>query len=933
LILSGREAETARIGSFLRELPKGSCVLLLEGEAGIGKTTLLEYGRKAALELDLFVLSARPVETEMALAYAGLADLLEPIPQSLVDTLPPPQRQAIRQAVLRMEPARDPIDPRTTSTAVRTLLRSLADTNPIVVIVDDLPWLDPASARTLSFALRRMDHEPVGLLAAARTSWSVDEFPLGVEGMPPGKIKRVRVSPLSLRAMRELLGTHFGLFPGRSKLVRLHEICGGNPLYALELGERIRLNPQSSLSEWPDVPEPLRRLVLGRIVALPAEARDVLLVCALATDAALPVIYAAARRRATAQADLEKGVREGLVTIADSQVSFVHPVIRSVVIGEAQPAERRAAHCRLASVVGDIEAKARHLALGAQAPDESVGLVIEESARIAAHRGACEIAGDLAEMAATLTPIARAKVRQRRIILAAEQLFEASNPVRACSLLEGILDAVPSGPGRGEVLRRLARYRVFRGAPVAVWRATLQQALTESGRDSALRTVILLDQAVVASNSGDYPEAKRYGLLAMESAEHTGDAALQAQCCAGLAFLEFVTGEGVKPDLIERARDGPAQPQWLSMEKRPNVVVGHVLHWAGDLDGARACYEEEYARALAEGVETDLPLVLWAMSENEAWAGDWQRALQLASEGYSLAEDSASPVAIAFMSAARGLVHAYQGRIELARSDAARTVDLARALGVPLLAIIGVQPLGIAALSVGDARGAHRQLGSLAETVLTVGMPEPSLCRFVPDEIEALTRLGESDMAGALLDLFEARSVQVRREWGVGAARRCLGLLRASRGDLNGASTALEAALGVHRQLQMPFEEARTLLVAGEVHRRARHKRMAASFLREAVQAFDRLGAPLWTARAQDELDRVGIRGPRAESGPGLTAAERRVADLVVTGCTNNEIAAALFMGQRTVEAHLSRVYRKLGVRSRTGLCRVLATPDVPVAH
>jgi DNA-binding CsgD family transcriptional regulator/tetratricopeptide (TPR) repeat protein len=458
--------------------------------------------------------------------------------------------------------------------------------------------------------------------------------------------------------------------------------------------------------------------------------------------------------------------------------------------------------------------------------------------------------------------------------------------------------------------------------------ATLHEALAHAADDSALRTVILLDQAVVASNAGNSADAMRYRLLAMESAEETGDEALLAQCCAGLAFQAFATGEGVQLELIARARAGPKQPPWLSMEKRPDVAVGHILHWVGDLDGARACYEQEYARAVAEGTETGLPLVLWAMAETEAWAGNWPRAEQLADEGYSLAEDSASPAAIALMAGPRALLHAYQGRIESAQRDAAHAVELARALGMPLLAILGAQPFGIAALSIGDAPTAHRQLESFAAAVLAAGIAEPSLCRFVPDEIEALTRLGQFGSAEALLGPFEARSAQLGRGWGIATAGRCRGLMLATRGDSGGAAASLESALTEIRQLALPFEEARTLLVAGEVHRRAKHKHMAASFLRDALHKFECLGAPLWAERARSELQRVGLRGPRPEAGQGLTAAERHVADLAVAGRTNNEIAAELFMGLRTVEAHLSRVYRKVGVRSRTGLSRVLASPE-----
>ncbi len=238
MIPLGRQAEIARIESFLVGVSGGPQLLLLEGDAGIGKTALLEYGRNAAAELGRHVLSTAPVETEMPLAYAGLADLLETIPQALVDALPFPQRHAVRQAVFQIEPSPEPIERRAMSMAVRALLQSLAQTRPVVLVIDDLPWLDPPSARILSFVMRRMHREPLGLLAAARTGWSEERLPLAVDGIPAGTLDRVHVGPLSLGAIREILGTRLGTTPGRSFLVRLHKISGGNPLFALELAKR-----------------------------------------------------------------------------------------------------------------------------------------------------------------------------------------------------------------------------------------------------------------------------------------------------------------------------------------------------------------------------------------------------------------------------------------------------------------------------------------------------------------------------------------------------------------------------------------------------------------------------------------------------------------------------------------------------------------------
>jgi DNA-binding CsgD family transcriptional regulator len=928
----GRDAEAAEISRFLHELSSGPRVLLIEGEAGIGKTTLLREGQNAAVQLGITVLSAFPVESEVPLEFAGLADLLDRVPAAVIDGLPAPQQQAICHAVLRAEPPRRPADPRTVATAVLTLLRRLAREHLVVVVIDDLPWLDAPSARALSFALRRLRLEPVGLLAAGRTDWAADPLRLATDSVPAYRVDRLRLGPLSLGAIRELLATQTTLRPGRSLLLRLHETSGGNPLFALELAARARASIRPGPRETLDVPGSLLRLVSGRVTSLPPGARDVLLVCALAAEPVLPVVSAAARHPATAYADLQTGIQAGLLINVRGDIAFVHPLMRSVVVEQARAADRRAAHRRLAAVVRGPEERARHLALGAEGPDEAVAGELEAATRMAAHRGACDTAGDLAELAVTLTPLAQAESQRRRTVLAAEQRFEASDPARACSLLESVIDAEPPGPARAELQRRLARYCVFRGGTLSAWTASLARALDEAGDDTAVRTVIMMDQTVAASHTGNLSEAIESAGLILELAERAADKQLEAQCCGALAFAQFLLGNGPRHDLISRALAGPEQTARLSMELRPNVAVAHILHWTDDLDGARILYQQEYAKAMAQGVQTGLPFLLWAQAENEGWAGNWPRAEDLATEGYSLAEDSGSLGAIAFMSAARGLMHAYRGRIDAGQSDAARAIELARKLEMPLLATMAAQAFGIAALSAGDARGAHDWLGPFAETALADGVREPALCRFLPDEIEALARLGEFGMAEALLGPFEARSAQLGRRWGIAAAGRCRGLLLAARGDLTGGEAALDDGLKAQQRLAMPFERARTLLAAGEVHRRQRHKHAALTLLQAALAIFERLGAPLWQRRVTDELGRLGTHVTPPETEPVLTAAEQRVADLVAEGHTNPEIAAELFMGRRTVEAHLSRVYRKLGVRSRTELCRKQISNGPPQA-
>jgi DNA-binding CsgD family transcriptional regulator len=810
---------------------------------------------------------------------------------------------------------------------VLTLLRSLAGTHPVVVGIDDLPWLDTPSALVLSFALRRLRLEAVGVLAAVRTDWWAGPPRLATDAIPEERVDRLRLGPLSLAAIRELLSTRATPCPGRSLLVRLYQAAGGNPLFAMELAGRattgIVPGPRDSL----DVPDSLQRLVAGRITGLPRRTRDVLLVCALAEEPTVPLVYTAARQPATARADLHAGVQAGLLLDAGGQVTFVHPLMRSVVIGQARAADRRAAHRRLAAVVRGAEARARHLALEAEGPDEAAAGEVEAAARTAACRGAWDTAGDLAELAVALTPLAEPERQRRRIVLAAEQRFEASDPICACSLLESVVDAEPPGPARAELLRRMARYRVSHGEPPSSWAASLGRVLEEAGGDHAARTAIMMDQVVAATYAAEFPEAIRSATMVLETAERAGDKPLEAQSCAALALAEFLHGGGTRPDLISRALAGPEQSPSLSIDLRPRVAVGHILHLTDDLDGARTLYQQEYARAREQGVQAGLPLLLRAQAENEGRAGNWPRAEHLIAEGYRLAEDSGSPAAMAYASASRGLLHAYQGRIAASQLDAARAVELASNLGMPLLAASAAQAFGIAALSSGDARGAQARLAPFLATIRVAGIAEPGLYRFLPDGIEALTRLGDLGEAETLLAPFEIRSAQLGRGWGMATAGRCRGLLLAARGNLAGAEEVIEAAVAMHQHLPMPFEEARTLLAAGEIHRRARHKQRAAGLLQAALVIFERLGAALWQRRVLGELMRGGGHSAPTENRQVLTAAEQRVADLVAVGHTNPEIAAELFMGQRTVEAHLSKVFRKLGVRSRTELCRALILP------
>lgn len=918
---TGRDRESADIEQFFDELPGGISCLVFEGEPGIGKTTLLGRARALAAERHYEVLSATPVELEMPWDYSGLADLMAPVSDEVLASLPPVQRAALGAAVFRDEAPSAPVHARTVATALCHVLAQMASSRPVVLVIDDLPWLDLPSARALSYALRRAGASPVALVGAVRVEWASEKPPVLTDSLDPSRVRRVAVGPLGFHALGHVVREASEVVLGRPGLVKVHELSGGNPMFALEIVKENATQLSGDAGGPLGVPGSLRRLVRRRVTGLSEDHRDLLLLAALSEEPSLRDVLAAAKSPGTAIGPV---VREGVLERRGEALFFVHPLVRSVVIEDATEAERRSAHRRLARTVGEGEARARHLGLGAEVPDEEVAAELERAAVVASARGSCDAAAALAALAVSLTPPGQAGDRRRRMLLEAENRFEASDLARACSLLEEAAGELSAGPDRAELLWRLARYSVYRGEPLFWWSERLSLAMAEAGESAGLRAAISLDLQEASAKAGDHLSAAAHGEAALELAVRAGDPALEARVCAGLAFHAFIQGQGVRSDLVERALAEVAQPVRLSVELRPRVTVADLLHFSDDLEGARALYEEEYARSAEEGIGTGLPLMMWGMVETEAWSGNWERAEELAAEGWDLAEESASPSALALMAGVRGLMHLYRGRVDEALADARRSVDIALSVGFLGAVPRGTQVFALAGLSLGEPALTHEQCGPASDFVHELGMAEPGVLRFVPDEIEALIRLGELDKGRAMLETFEGRAIALQRRWAIATSLRCRGLLEVATGDLASAASTLERALEVHKELAMPFETARSLLVAGEIARRARQKRKAQELVESAAAVFAKLGAPLWEQRAREEASRLGVRsGVRQQVAGELTEAEHKVADLVVSGLSNAEVAAALFMSQRTVEAHLTRVYAKLAVRSRTQLSLV----------
>jgi len=309
------------------------------------------------------------------------------------------------------------------------------------------------------------------------------------------------------------------------------------------------------------------------------------------------------------------------------------------------------------------------------------------------------------------------------------------------------------------------------------------------------------------------------------------------------------------------------------------------------------------------------------LAELEVSAGNWTRAEELISD---LAEINEGTVAFEVLSGVRGLLNVLRGQLETGLHNAEQGFTLASAMQLVDFVVLNARVIGLANLSIGDAAAAHAHLAPITSMAEDFGMLEPGVLRFLPDDIESLIRIGDLDQAGRLLDSFEANSQRLSRISGNAASYRCRGLLLAARGNLNDACDFAGRSAELFRQLGLPFELGRSQLVVGEILRRARRKRLAHDALTSAEAIFAGLGSPIWEQRAHEEQLRIGMRIRRdIEGGIELTNAERRVADLVVVGLTNREVAEKLFMAQRTVEAHLTKIFRKLGVRSRLQLAKV----------
>lgn len=903
-----RPLEIRAVSEFLRSAAHRPRGLVIEGEPGIGKTTLWLSGVEQARSTGFRVFTARVGQAESVLAYAAVADLLRTVEATVLAELPDVQRLAVDWVLLRAGREDHPTDQRVVAAAFAAVFDRLAARTPVVIAIDDAQWLDQSSKGVLAFAARRFNH-PLGLLLTERSDSDAGSAVTWLRLPEPDGIARLRVGPLSLGGLHVLISERLGRSFPRPTMVRIAEISGGNPFFALELARAVDVGSSNAHTGLPDSLSELMRLRIGR---LNSDARKLLLAAA---SAAKPTVELLAAVTGAPVESLGEAQAKGIIAIDDNLVRFTHPLLAQSVYTDASPAERRAIHRSLADAVTQPELKARHMALASARAKPETLAALDAAAVAARARGAPAAAAELTDLAIGLggdTPVRR--------IHAAAHHWQAGNPERARAMLEPTVDQLPAGGRRATALNLLAAMRIHDNSFL---RAVdlLKRALVDAEGNQPLRVHTLLMLSYAQLNNGEFDESLRNIEHAVTQADELGIPALVSQALAVSTMVRCMCGLGVDTPSLQRALELESPDDDAPIAFRASANSALMLAYTGRLDEAHAQMLDVRQHCVERGAETDMMFVSVFTTLIQIWRGDFANAALVAEETTERAQQLGGDHMRVIATTLRAVVAAYTGSEDHARDAGQAALEIARRCGSPRLADWSSISLGLLEVSLGKYEEALAILQPLLSRFEAVPGTEIITSAYIPDAVEAMVSLGRSGEAEPLIEALEHNGRRLDRPWMLAVGARCRGMWLAAQGDVEAATRKAQDAMAEHDRLPMPFERARTQLLLGQLHRRQRQKESSRATLREAQQAFEAMGAQLWAKRAAAELARAEAVATRDLM---LTASERRVAELAASGMTNKDVATALFISPKTVEANLARVYRKLGINTRAELGRII---------
>ncbi|MBG0850354.1 AAA family ATPase [Streptomyces spinoverrucosus] len=913
----GRADELALIDSLLADQDRSGYGpmgrgLLLRGDPGVGKTALLDIAVARGSAAGWRVLRACGVEFEAGISFATIHQMLYPL-RADVDRLPGLQRDVLHR-LFELTPEALP-DPLTAGTAVLALLDAAAAESPLLLVADDAPWIDPASATVLAFAVRRLAHAPVVLLAAGRT---------GLEGLlhHVGLPERM-VRPLDDQSASELLEVRW---PGLAPTVRRRLLAqaAGSPLALQELpatlNDRQRFGAQPLPSVLP-LSERLLDIFAPGLDQLPGTTRKALLLAALAADDGLGTIRAAARGFLDPD-DLVPAQRAGMVRAdaASGQVTFSHPLTRSAVAYLALPGERRAAHQALADALAfDPERQACHLAEASTGPDEAVARALDKAALLARRRGRASTAVATLVRAGELSP--HPGDRSRRLVEAAHLATMAGRLDQVTWLLADA-GQTPETPD-ALVFTATAHLLTNNEGDVTAAYRLLTRALDSSedaGPDSWDRYGILYALLLVSLYT---LRPQPWELLRKTMARFEPEQVVSFRLCYDAYVDPTRTSDSIRQGLARAfAALPPAAAPWEVIPLAFAALAMDILSEYRYV--VRGMIERERDGGAIAMVVPGLML----LCQDSYVHGQWDEAEELALQGLELATRYGYSFWERQIRAVLSSGAALRGDVDLARSRSKETTTWAAPRGMSATMAYALSARHLAAMGQGDFEEAHTQVAQIdLPTAPSAGIPNRWV---VLDLVEAAMRTGRREEARA--HVVAAQRAGLHR---IGTRMALITAAAAAvAADDDEAAALFEAALALPEVARYPWEQARIQFAYGQWLRRTRDTAHARIQLRAAMETFDRIGARAMVQRARNELRATGVAaaGRSDTAAPELTAQERQIADLAATGLTNKEIGARLFLSPRTVGSHLHRLFPKLGITTRAAL-RAALEARYPEAH
>ncbi|MCP9275290.1 helix-turn-helix transcriptional regulator [Mycolicibacterium arenosum] len=901
-LLAERSAELRSVTDFLTSITERPSGLVIDGEVGIGKTTLWSAAVQRAQDRRFRVLTARAGDVESGSAYAVIAELINDVDCGPADALPAVQRRAMDRMRRRELGRRSPAEDRIVATTFLSILHILAAESPVLVAIDDVQWLDAASKSVIAFVARRLDRR-IGLLLTEGSRPDTGETtaswlrPAGEE-----TIARLRLGPLSVGGLHTLLSDRLGYPLPRPTTVEIAELSRGNLHHALELARAADIrSPSNHLG----LPVPLAELVRHRMGPLRGDVRDVLLAAACASDPTVGLLAQATGSSVEHTVELLEPLEDkGIIDIQGNRVRFSHPLLARGVYADADSACRRSMHRTLADIESQPELRARHLALSSIGSDPATLTALDAATDTACARGAPAAAAELLDLARQLggdTP-------QRRI-RAAECHFQVGNAGPARAIIEPLISQLPPSPLRGTVANLLAEMCMhdnsFTGAV-----ELLRGAEDDAAADPAVLVRTFLLRSFAELNTGEYADSLQHALHAATLAGGLGLPVLASQARANKVSVGLVCGQGVDEPSLQVALSSEDPDVDVALPFSASAVNALTLAWTGHLEQARAQMQVVRNRYIERKANSHIMFVDLHSTLIDVWRADFAAATLTAEDAIERAELLGGDHRTVIAHSASALVSAYTGRERDARVDARAAIDGANRCGSTRLADTAVMALGFLDVTLGNYAEALTRLQPLIAGLKTLPGLELGTAAFIPDAVEAMLALGNRSEAEPLIDLLEHNGRRLDRPWMLAVGARCRSMWWSAQGDAEAATSMAQQAMVEHDRLPMPFERARTQLLLGQLLYGQHLAEAATVTLREALRTFDQAGTPLWANRAREELDQH-LR---------LTPSEQGVAELAASGMTNYDVAALLDISPKTVEANLTRIYRKLGIRSRAEL-------------